>query len=81
MTSMMINPEYNANGMVGGGTAAPAHDKQLPGSVKKTALRDVQNKNVASIHKQQGNLGGKSCGDTVKVCGNKRLTPERPSTS
>lgn len=80
----MINTEHNANGMVGGGTATPAHDKQPPGSVKKTALRDVQNENVGSIHKQQENsvtAGGKSCGDTVKVCGNKRLTPERPSSS
>lgn len=80
----MINTEHNATGMVGGGTATPAHDRQLPGSVKKTALRDVQNENVGSIHKQQENLvtaGGKSCGDTVKVCGNKRLTPERPSSS
>lgn len=80
----MINTERNANGMTGGGTATPAHDKQLPASVKKTALRDVQNENVGSIHKQQENLvpaGGKSCGDTVKVCGNKRLTPERPSSS
>lgn len=80
---MMINTERNGNGMAGGGTATPAHDKQLPGS-KKTALRDVQNENVGSILKQSESLqpgGGKSCGDTVKVCGNKRLTPERPSSS
>lgn len=79
----MINTERNGNGMAGGGTATPAHDKQLPGSLKKTALRDVQNENVGSIHKQQESLlpGGKSCGDTIKVCGNKRLTPERPLSS
>lgn len=80
----MINTERNTNGVATGGTATPAHDKQLPGSVKKIALRDVQNENVGSIQKQQDNLlsgGGKSCGDTVKVCGNKRLTPERPSSS
>ncbi|KAL8491493.1 hypothetical protein ACS0TY_023200 [Phlomoides rotata] len=80
---MMINTERNGNGMAVGGTAAPAHDKQLLGS-KKTALRDVQNENVGSILKQSESLlpgGGKSCGDTVKVCGNKRLTPERPSSS
>lgn len=80
----MINTERNANGMAGGGTPTTSHDKQLPGSVKKTALRDLQNENVVTIHKQQENLlpgGGKSCGDTVKVCGNKRLTPERPSSS
>ncbi|KAL1535166.1 hypothetical protein AAHA92_31251 [Salvia divinorum] len=83
---MMINTERNTNGMAGGGTPTPtpAHDKQFPGSVKKTALRDLQNENVGSIHKQQENIhlgGGKSCGDAVKVCGNKRLTPERPSSS
>lgn len=80
----MINAERNANGIAGGGTATPTHDKQLPNPVKKTALRDLQNENVGSIHKHQENLlpgGGKSCGDTVKVCGNKRLTPERPSSS
>ncbi|XP_042009799.1 uncharacterized protein LOC121758468 [Salvia splendens] len=83
---MMINTERNTNVMAGGGTPtpAPAQDKQFPGSVKKTALRDLQNENVGSIHKQPENIhpgGGKSCGDTVKVCGNKRLTPERPSSS
>lgn len=84
LKSVMINTERNANGIAGGGTATPTHDKQLPGSVKKTALRDLQNENVGSISKHQENLlpgGGKSCGDTVKVCGNKRLTPERPSSS
>ncbi|KAG6422938.1 hypothetical protein SASPL_113321 [Salvia splendens] len=80
----MINSERNANVKAGSGIPTPAHDKQLPGSVKKTALRDLQNENVGSIHKQQENLlpgGGKSCGDRVKVCGNKRLTTERPSSS
>ncbi|XP_047977020.1 uncharacterized protein LOC125219166 [Salvia hispanica] len=79
----MINSERNANVKAGSGIPTPAHDKQLPGSVKKTALRDLQNENVGSIHKQQDLLpgGGKSCGDRVKVCGNKRLTPERPSSS
>lgn len=75
----MINTERNGTGIAGGVTATPAHDKQLPGP-KKTALRDVQNENVGSIVKQSESLG-KSCGDTVKVCGNKRLTPERPSSS
>ncbi|KAL1561496.1 hypothetical protein AAHA92_04190 [Salvia divinorum] len=82
LTSVMINSECNANVMAGGGIPTPAPDKQLPGSVKKTALRDLQNENVGSVHKQHENLlpgGGKSCGDRVKVCGNKRLTPERPS--
>ncbi|KAK4434122.1 hypothetical protein Salat_0574900 [Sesamum alatum] len=78
----MINTERNVNGVGSGGTAA-AHDKQLAGVLKKTALRDVQNENVGSIHKQQESLlpGGRSSGDTIKVCGTKRLTPERPSSS
>ncbi|KAG8369279.1 hypothetical protein BUALT_Bualt15G0134900 [Buddleja alternifolia] len=80
----MINTERNGNGVGSGGTGAPAHDKQLPGPIKKTALRDVQNENVGSIPKQQESLlpgGGRSSGDTIKVCGTKRLTPERPSSS
>ncbi|KAL6578265.1 hypothetical protein OROMI_010593 [Orobanche minor] len=80
----MINTENNNNGVANGTTAPPAHDKQPPNTPKKTALRDVQNENVGSIPKQQESSfpgGGKSNGDTVKVCGSKRLTPERPSIS
>lgn len=83
-TRVMINTEHNGNGVVSGGMATPAHDKQHPGTLKKTALRDVQNENVGSIHKQQESLlpgGGRSSVDTIKVCGTKRLTPERPSSS
>ncbi|KAL0368782.1 UNVERIFIED_CONTAM: hypothetical protein Scaly_1097100 [Sesamum calycinum] len=79
----MINTERNVNGVGSGGTAT-AHDKQLAGALRKTALRDVQNENVGSIHKQQESLlpgGGRSSGDAIKVCGTKRLTPERPSSS
>ncbi|KAL3845881.1 hypothetical protein ACJIZ3_003284 [Penstemon smallii] len=71
----MINTERNSNGVV---------DKQLAGTLKKTALRDVQNENVGPIHKKQDSVphgGGKSSVDAVKVCGTKRLTPERPSSS
>ncbi|XP_051118244.1 uncharacterized protein LOC127242655 [Andrographis paniculata] len=83
----MINTEQNCNGVgVGsGGDAAQAHEKQLSGATKKTALRDVQNENVGSVSKQQQENtlsgGGRSNGDTIKVCGTKRLTPERPSIS
>ncbi|KAK4383390.1 hypothetical protein Sango_2780800 [Sesamum angolense] len=51
----MINTERNVNGVGSGGTAT-AHDKQLAGALRKTALRDVQNENVGSIHKQQESL-------------------------
>lgn len=86
LTVKMIKTEHNGNGVeVGsGGTAAPAHEKQHTSATKKTALRDVQNENVGSVHKQQESLlhgGGRSSGDTIKVCGTKRLTPERPSSS
>ncbi|PIN01666.1 hypothetical protein CDL12_25826 [Handroanthus impetiginosus] len=80
----MINTEHNGNGISSVRTATSAHDKQLPLALKKTALRDVQNENVGSLHKQQESLlpgGGRSSGDTIKVCGTKRLTPERPSSS
>ncbi|EYU36565.1 hypothetical protein MIMGU_mgv1a010636mg [Erythranthe guttata] len=69
---VMINTEQTGNGLVSGGTPAPAlapHDKQLLVSApKKTALRDVQNENMAT-HKQQDllPLGGKSSGDTIKA--------------
>ncbi|KAL0366484.1 UNVERIFIED_CONTAM: hypothetical protein Sradi_3538500 [Sesamum radiatum] len=64
----MINTERNVNGVASGGTAT-GHDKQLAGALRKTALRDVQNENVGSIHKQQESLlpgGGRSSGDTIK---------------
>ncbi|KAK6116172.1 hypothetical protein DH2020_008441 [Rehmannia glutinosa] len=68
----MINTERNGNGVGNGGTAAaiPAHDKQLPSAPKKTALRDVQNENVGSVHKQQESLlpgGGRPSVDTIKA--------------
>ncbi|KAL0432780.1 UNVERIFIED_CONTAM: hypothetical protein Slati_2612300 [Sesamum latifolium] len=44
----MINTERNVNGVGGGGTAT-AHDKQLAGALRKTALRDVQNENVGQF--------------------------------
>ncbi|XP_073046363.1 uncharacterized protein [Primulina eburnea] len=80
----MINTEHNVNGMGINGTCTPAHDKQLPSAQKKTALRDVQNENAGSMPKQQDNLlngVGKPNRDAVKSSGNKRLTPERPSSS
>ncbi|KAL3505494.1 hypothetical protein ACH5RR_035335 [Cinchona calisaya] len=90
----MINSETNTNGVFSGGVEIPAykqdndgigfpsHDKQPPGAVKKTALRDVQNQTGGLTQKHQENISFLSGGanpDAVKVCGNKRLTPERPS--
>ncbi|XP_073158120.1 uncharacterized protein [Henckelia pumila] len=80
----MINTERNVSGVGINGTYSPAHDKQLPSTLKKTALRDVQNENAGSMPKQQDNLltgVGKQNREAVKVSGNKRLTPERPSSS
>ncbi|GFP78972.1 hypothetical protein PHJA_000040700 [Phtheirospermum japonicum] len=77
----MINTESTANVVASPATANPAPDKQLP---KKTALRDVQNENTGPIHKPQDILLSgvpKPNGDAIKVCGTKRLTPERPSSS
>ncbi|XP_075516741.1 uncharacterized protein LOC142551402 [Primulina tabacum] len=79
----MINMELNVSGVGIDGTFT-AHDKQLPSTLKKTALRDVQNENAGSMPKQQDNLltgTGKPNRDAVKVSGNKRLTPECPSSS
>ncbi|CAI9117095.1 OLC1v1018427C2 [Oldenlandia corymbosa var. corymbosa] len=63
-----------------------AQDKQPQGVMKKTALRDVQNQCSAVTQNHHDNLGfltggGSNKDNTVKVCGTKRLTPERPSTS
>lgn len=80
----MINSERNVSGVGINGTCTSAHDKQLPSTLKKIALRDVQNENAGSMPKQQDNLLssiGKPNRDAVKVSGNKRLTPERPSNS
>lgn len=95
--TQMVNAETINLGMDNGGVAIPAyklggagvgippaHDKQPPVSIKKTALRDLQNQNGGLARNHQENLsflvGGLSA-DAVKVCGNKRLTPERPSSS
>ncbi|KAL3619803.1 hypothetical protein CASFOL_034715 [Castilleja foliolosa] len=75
----MINTESTVNVAASPATGNPAPDKQIP---KKTALRDVQNENVGPIPKPQDILlSGVPNGDAIKVCGTKRLTPERPSSS
>ncbi|CAA0834928.1 Integral membrane protein hemolysin-III homolog [Striga hermonthica] len=76
----MINTQHSKNGpAASGSTAPPAHNKQPSMAPKKTALRDLQNENERTIHKQQDSLLlGKQNGDSIKVCGTKRLTPERP---
>ncbi|CAA3017986.1 Hypothetical predicted protein [Olea europaea subsp. europaea] len=75
----MINSESNGND-----DDIAANDKKMPAALKKTALRDLQNENVRSINKQQecSPFGGRRpSGNAIKVCGTKRLTPERPSSS
>lgn len=62
----------------------PAFDKQLPGVTRKTALRDVQNKKSSLMSNHQENshfLGARPIADPTRVCGTKRLTPERPSNT
>ncbi|CAI9758026.1 unnamed protein product [Fraxinus pennsylvanica] len=80
----MINTESNGNGIFLSGAGSPAVDKQPSSTLKKMVLRDVQNENVGSIHKNQESLlfgGGKPSGDAIKARGTKRLTPERLSNS
>lgn len=70
--------------MTSSGAGAPIFDKQLTGVTKKAALRDVQNQNGSLINNHRDNslfLGTKLAADATRVCGNKRLTPERPSSS
>lgn len=91
----MINAETNNHGVDNGGVAFPGYklgnagagipptqDKQQSAATKKTALKDVQNQNGSLARNHQDNfsfIGGGLSTDAVKVCGNKRLTPERPS--
>ncbi|KAL3514865.1 hypothetical protein ACH5RR_027582 [Cinchona calisaya] len=90
----MMNAEINYNGVVIGGVAIPffkqgnggiglsSCNKQPPGAAKKTALRDVQNQpsGLAQNHQENSSfLAGGADADGVRVCGNKRLTPECPS--
>ncbi|KAL3621535.1 hypothetical protein CASFOL_036447 [Castilleja foliolosa] len=76
----MTNTESTVNAAASPATANSAPDKQVP---QKIALRNIQNENVGPIHKPQDILlsGPKLNGDAIKVCGTKRLTPERLSSS
>ncbi|MCD7445899.1 hypothetical protein HAX54_015625 [Datura stramonium] len=80
----MINSEPLHSGVTTGGTGMPAFDKQLPGVTRKTVLRDVQNKKGSLMSNHQENshfLGVRPIADPTRVCGTKRLTPERPSNT
>ncbi|XP_055835884.1 uncharacterized protein LOC129904346 [Solanum dulcamara] len=80
----MINTEPLHSGVTTGGTGMPALDKQLPGVTRKTALRDVQNQKSSLMSNHQENshfLGARPIADPTRVCGTKRLTPERPSNT
>ncbi|KAF3659572.1 hypothetical protein T459_13487 [Capsicum annuum] len=77
----MINSEPIHSGVTTGGTGMPAFDKQHPGVTRKTALRDVQNQKSILMSNHQENshfLGASPIADPTRVCGTKRLTPERP---
>ncbi|CAN4123096.1 unnamed protein product [Withania somnifera] len=77
----MINSEPLLGGVTGGGTGMPAFGKQLPGVTRKTALRDMQNQKSSLMSKHPENthfLGARPVADPTRVCGTKRLTPERP---
>ncbi|XP_059278840.1 uncharacterized protein LOC132033014 [Lycium ferocissimum] len=78
----MINSEPLHSGATTSGASVPTFDKQLPGVTRKTALRDVQNQKSSLMSNHQENshfLGARSIADPTRVCGTKRLTPERPS--
>lgn len=77
----MINSQLS-NGTTSQGTKNLLIDKQPIGIPKKTALRDVQNQNGSQItnhHNSSLLLSRKLGSEGTRVCGNKRLTPERPS--
>ncbi|KAJ8538183.1 hypothetical protein K7X08_014723 [Anisodus acutangulus] len=81
----MINSEPLHSGLTTTGASVPTFDKQLPGVTRKTALRDVQNQkgSLISNHHQENShfLGARTIADPTRVCGTKRLTPERPSNT
>lgn len=80
----MINPKPNEYGLANTQTSLPNCDKQQPALIKKTALRDLQNDNRSAVPKPLGishflkEIGRIT--DTIKVSGNKRQTPECPSS-
>ncbi|VFQ81468.1 unnamed protein product [Cuscuta campestris] len=79
----MINSQLS-NGTTSNGTAKNLLvDNQLTGVPKKIALRDVQNQNGSLITNHRDSsllLSTKLDSEGTRVCGNKRLTPERPSS-
>lgn len=75
----MNNMAHNGKGVGVGEKGSSVHDKQMPDTQKKTALREIQNGNVGSIQRQQESLlfgGGRSNGDAIKFAGTKQMTPE-----
>ncbi|KAL2512719.1 Uncharacterized protein Adt_18319 [Abeliophyllum distichum] len=78
----MITAVHNGKRVGVSKNGSPVHDKQMPGTQQKMALRDVKNGDVESIQKQQESLlfgGGRTSADAIKVSGINQLTPECPS--
>ncbi|XP_059636785.1 uncharacterized protein LOC132278901 [Cornus florida] len=72
----------NSNGLGKSGSGMPAYHKQPPVTIKKIALRDVQNNNLSLIHDHPESsplLEGRPIADATKISGTKRLTPEYTS--
>nr|XP_023901006.1 uncharacterized protein LOC112012862 [Quercus suber]XP_023901007.1 uncharacterized protein LOC112012862 [Quercus suber]POE50082.1 hypothetical protein CFP56_60604 [Quercus suber] len=82
MVQQTIESKFSEYGMGNSENDLPTHDKQLPVSVKKTVLRDLQNDNRIMVPNSIGNsplLKDKSpVSDATKASGAKRASPEHP---
>ncbi|KAM3695822.1 hypothetical protein ACJW31_07G163400 [Castanea mollissima] len=83
MVQQTIESKFSEYGMANSENDLPTRDKQLPVSVKKTVLRDLQNDNRIMVPNSIGNsplLKDKSpVSDATKASGAKRASPEHPS--
>lgn len=82
MVQHTIESKFSEYGMGNSENDLPTRDKQLPVSVKKTVLRDLQNDNRIMVPNSIGNsplLKDKSpVSDATKASGAKRASPEHP---
>ncbi|KAJ8764978.1 hypothetical protein K2173_010445 [Erythroxylum novogranatense] len=80
MVQQTIDSNFSEYGLANGGTNLPSHDMQYTVTVKKTALRDVQNEIRAPNSTGNSLLlkDKKSSMESIKVSGTKRPSPEDP---
>lgn len=85
MVQQMIDAKFNEYGLANSGTGIPTRDKHQPVSIKKTALRDLQNETrniISNLQCDSAPMKEKGLSaDAARVCGSKRIEPEGPLSS